>query len=84
MVNSIPGVSSSTLCDRLKRADGLDNRHAILREMAAVIRKMDTLVAANQVEQQVAQACRKKAVTCIFSGLQPRKKNVGESPISEI
>jgi hypothetical protein len=73
-----------TLCDRLKQADGLDNRHAILREMATVIRKMDTLAATDQVEQQVAQACRKKAATCILSGWQPRKKDVPESPVSKI
>jgi hypothetical protein len=72
------------LCDRLKQADGPNDRHAILREMATVIRKMDTLAATDQVEQQVAQACRKKAATCILSGWQPRKKDVPESPVSKI
>jgi hypothetical protein len=45
---------------------------------------MDTLAATDQVEQQVAQACRKKAATCILSGWQPRKKDVPESPVSKI
>ena len=71
-----------TLCDRLKQADGPNDRHAILREMAAVIRKMDTLAATDQVEQQVAQVCRKKAATCILVSFQPKKKDVRESPVS--